>query len=371
MDFLQRYMRRCWVEIDYDSLRSNMNLILSKLDETEKPMMVVKADAYGCGSRCVSKFLQENFEIENWAVATLEEAISLREYGIKGEILVLGYTFPENVGLLAEYGISQSVFCKEYAVDLSKKLVELKKKISIHLAVDTGMNRVGFLPSDDFMKYAKLPGFILNGIFTHLCCADSLSDEDINFTANQIEKFRKSSLTIKNAHCKNSAAILRKIGNGFSLVRPGIILYGLQPSKEVMCEDLKPIMSFKATVSMVKIIKKGETIGYGRTFCADSERKIATVSVGYADGYCRMLSNKGKVLIKGKTARVVGNVCMDYIMVDVTDIDVKAGDIVTLFGYDGQNVISADDVADAIGTIGYEVMCNVSKRVPRIYINGK
>lgn len=364
-------MRRCWVEINYDSLRSNMNLILSKLDKTEKIMAVVKADAYGCGSRCISKFLQENFEVKNWVVASLEEAVSLRKAGIKGEILVLGYTFPENANVLAEYNISQSVFCKEYAIALSERLAKIGQSISIHLAIDTGMNRVGFLPSDDFMKYAKLPGFILNGIFTHLCCADSLSDEDVTFTSDQIEKFRNASLTVKNAHCKNSAAILRKIGNGFPLVRPGIILYGLQPSKEVMCQDLKPIMSFKATISMVKTIKKGETIGYGRTFCADGERTIATVSVGYADGYSRRLSNKGKVLIKGKIARVVGNVCMDHIMVDVTGIDVKAGDIVTLFGCDGQNVMSADDVADVIGTIGYEVMCNVSKRVPRLYINGK
>lgn len=364
-------MRRCWVEIDCDSLKSNMNLILSKLDKTEKPMAVVKADAYGCGARFISKFLQENFEIKHWVVASLEEAVSLREIGIEGEILVLGYTFPENADLLAKYNISQSVFCKEYAAELSKKLSEINRKIPIHLAINTGMNRVGFLPSDDFMKYANLPGFVLNGIFTHLCCADSFSDEDVNFTASQIEKFREASSSIENAHCKNSAAILRKIGNGFNLVRPGIILYGLQPSKEVMCYDLKPVMSFKATVSMVKTIKKGDVIGYGRTFCADGERKIATVSVGYADGYFRGLSNKGKVLIKGKVARVVGNVCMDHIMVDVTGIDVKAQDVVTLFGSDGQNVISADDVADVIGTIGYEVMCNVSKRVPRVYINDK
>ena len=221
------------------------------------------------------------------------------------------------------------------------------------------------------MKYAKLPGFKLSGIFTHLCCADSLSDGDVKFTSDQIEKFRLSASTIKNAHCKNSAAILRKVGNGFSLVRPGIILYGLQPSSEVKCEELRPVMSFRATVSMVKTIQKGETIGYGRTFCADSERKIATVSVGYADGYSRRLSNKGKVLINGKVASVVGNVCMDHIMIDVTGIDVKAGDVVTLFGSDGQHIISADDVAELIGTIGYEVMCNVSKRVPRLYINDK
>lgn len=364
-------MRRCWVEIDYDSLKSNMNLILSKLDKSEKPIAVVKADAYGCGSQCISKFLQKNFKIENWVVASLEEAIGLREAGIEGEILVLGYTFPENVNLLAEYNISQSVFCKEYAIALSDSLSKIGKGISIHIAIDTGMNRVGFLPHDDFMKYAELPGLNLNGIFTHLCCADSLSDGDINFTIDQIEKFRKAASKIKNAHCKNSAAILREVGNGFPLVRPGIILYGLQPSSEVKCDELKPVMSFRATVSMVKNIKKGETIGYGRTFCADSERKIATVSVGYADGYSRRLSNKGKVLIHGKVARVVGNVCMDHIMVDVTGIDVKAGDVVTLFGQDGQMAITADDIADIIGTIGYEVMCNVSKRVPRLYINDK
>lgn len=346
-----------------------MNLILSELDKEEKPMAVVKADAYGCGSQCISKFLQKNFKIKNWVVASTEEAIGLREAGIEGEILVLGYTFPENVNLLAEYNISQSVFSKEYAIALSENLTKISKSISIHIAIDTGMNRVGFLPSDDFMKYAKLPGFNLNGVFTHLCCADSLSDGDIKFTEDQIDKFREVASTIKNAHCKNSAAILRKVGNGFPLVRPGIILYGLQPSSEVKCEKLKHVMSFRATVSMVKTIKKGETIGYGRTFCANSERKIATVSVGYADGYSRRLSNKGKVLVNGEIANVVGNVCMDHIMIDVTGIDVKAGDVVTLFGRDGQSIISADDIAEVIGTIGYEVMCNVSKRVPRLYIN--
>ena len=359
--------RRCWAQIDLDALEFNVKLIMKKLDKNEKIMAVVKADAYGCGAETVADFLQKHFQIKSWAVASLEEAIRLRKSGIGGEILILGYTPPSLARLLFEHKISQSVYCKEYAAELSERLQKLNQNIFIHLVIDTGMNRIGFSPSDDLFRYANLPGFKLNGIFTHLCCADSLSADDIAFTSNQIEKFNGAIKNFKNPHCKNSAAILRGIENGFSFARPGIILYGLQPSAQVKCQNLKPVMSFKSVVSMVKIVKKGEYIGYGRTFCANSDIKVATISVGYADGYPRFLSNKGKVLINGKIANVVGNICMDQTMLNVTQADAKPGDIVTLFGNDGENSITADDIADCGGTIGYEIMCGISKRVPRIY----
>ena len=359
--------KRCWAQIDLDALEFNVELIMKKLDKNEKIMAVVKADAYGCGAKAVSNFLQKRFKINHWAVASLEEATDLRKAGIEGEILVLGYTPTKFASLLALNEISQSVYCKEYALALSKELKKLNQNILTHLVVDTGMNRIGFLPSEDLLIYKNLPGFKLNGIYTHLCCADSLSEADLNFTSEQIRKFSEVAKNFKNPHCKNSAAILRGIGNGFSFARPGIVLYGLKPSSQVKCDKLRPVMSFKTVVSMVKTVKKGEFVGYGRAFCADSDKKIATISVGYADGYSRFLSNKGKVLINGKTATVAGNVCMDQTMLDVTNLDVRRGDVVTLFGSDGKNTITADDVADLIKTIGYEVLCGVSKRVPRKY----
>ena len=361
------FKKRCWAQIDFDALEFNMQLIMKKLDKNEKIMAVVKADAYGCGAKSVANFLQKRFQIKHWAVASLEEATDLRKARIQGEILVLGYTPTNLANLLSFNKISQSVYCREYALALSKELEKLNKNILIHLVVDTGMNRIGFLPSGDLSQYENLPGFKLNGIYTHLCCADSLSKADRVFTLDQIRKFSEVAKNFKNPHCKNSAAILKEIGNGFSYARPGIILYGLKPSSQVKCDALRPVMSFKTVVSMVKTVKKGEFVGYGRNFCANSEKKIATIPVGYADGYPRFLSNKGKVLINGKIATVAGNVCMDQTMLDVTNLDVWPGDVVTLFGSDGKNSITADDIADSIGTIGYEVVCGISKRVPRIY----
>lgn len=367
VDLKLNFKKRCWAQVDFDALEFNVKLIMKKLEQSEKIMAVVKADAYGCGAEEVANFLQKRFKIKHWAVANLDEAISLREARIEGEILVLGYTPTSLANLLAFHKISQSVYCREYALALSKELEKLKQNILIHLVVDTGMNRIGFLPSEDLSQYENLPGFKLNGIYTHLCCADSLSTADQVFTLDQIQKFSEVAKNFKNPHCKNSAAILRGIGNGFSCARPGIILYGLQPSSQVKCEHLRPVMSFKSVISMIKTVKKGEFVGYGRNFCAKSEKKIATIPVGYADGYPRFLSNKGKVLINGKTATVAGNVCMDQTMLDVTNLDVRPGDVVTLFGSDGKNSITADDIADSIGTIGYEVVCGISKRVPRIY----
>ena len=361
------FKKRCWAQIDLDALEFNMKLIMKKLDKNEKIMAVVKADAYGCGAKSVANFLQKRFQIKHWAVASLEEATDLRKARIKGEILVLGYTPTNLANLLSFNKISQSVYCREYALALSKELEKLNKNILIHLVVDTGMNRIGFLPSGDLSQYENLPGFKLNGIYTHLCCADSLSKADQVFTLDQIRKFSEVAKNFKNPHCKNSAAILRGVGNGFSYARPGIILYGLKPSSQVKCDALRPVMSFKTVVSMVKTVKKGEFVGYGRNFCAKSEKKIATIPVGYADGYPRFLSNKGKVLINGKIATVAGNICMDQTMLDVTNLDVRPEDVVTLFGSDGKNSITADDIADSIGTIGYEVVCGISKRVPRIY----
>ena len=371
------FKKRCWAQIDFDALEFNMKLIMKKLEQSEKIMAVVKADAYGCGAEAVANFLQKRFKVKHWAVANLDEATALRKAQIEGEILILGYTPTRLANLLASNKISQSVYCGEYALALSKELKKLNQTILIHLVVDTGMNRIGFLPSEDLSQYENLPGFKLNGIYTHLCCADSLSKADQVFTLDQIQKFSEVAKNFKNPHCKNSAAILRGIGNGFSCARPGIILYGLKPSPQVKCDALRPVMSFKAVVSMVKTVKKGEFVGYGRNFCAKSEKKIATIPVGYADGYPRALSNKGRVLIHGQYAPIIGRVCMDQIMVDVTDIKnadgqssdgtVKVGDEVVLFGKQGENSISVEEVAEPANSFNYEEVCNISRRVPRVY----
>ncbi|MDE5853146.1 MAG: alanine racemase [Oscillospiraceae bacterium] len=365
-----KYNRRCWAKIDLDALTSNMKLIMHKLSKGEKPMLVVKADAYGCGANVVANFLQNKFFIDHWAVANIDEAIRLRRVGIRGEIIIFGYTPYDNVDLLKKYNLTQSIYCKDYAMLLSEHAQKAKINIPIHVAIDTGMSRVGFLPDENFLYYSKLPCFDMKGVFTHLCCADSCDKDSVQFTKHQIEVFKKVTKGLPNPHCRNSAAILSGVGGGFSYARPGIILYGLQPSLDVTCSELKPVMSFKTVVSMVKTIKKGQTVGYGRTFCANKETKVATLSVGYADGYSRFLSNKGRVLIGGKVARIIGNVCMDQTMIDVTGIDVNIGDVATLFGDDGTNIYTANDIANQIGTIGYEVTCAVSKRVPRVYMSG-
>ena len=340
-------------------------------------MAVVKADAYGHSARFAAPVLQEN-GADYFAVSNIEEAITLRGCGITKPILILGYTPVSMASQLFFNDIIQAVFSPEYARDLSKAAVKENLKIKIHIKLDTGMGRIGFDCRDedlngieDAISAARLPGFVFEGIFTHFSVSDRTPDEEDGFTDIQynrfstaVNRFEKAGLKPKFTHCCNSAAFCLDNDKHMDICRPGIILYGLTPSASLtLKEDFIPVMTLKSVVSMVKDIKKGDTVNYGRTFKADRKMRIATITAGYADGYPRALSNKGYVIIKGKKAPIIGRICMDQLSVDVSHIpQVSQGDEVILFGKD----LPVEELANICGTINYEIVCGISPRVPRI-----
>ncbi len=366
--------KRCWTEINLSVLKNNYNLYKSLLPAGIKVMAVVKADAYGHGDCRVSKCLQ-NEGCKDFAVATLEEAKSLRKAGIKGQILLLGYSPLACVQDVIDYDVTQTVVDENHAEYLSK----INKNTKVAFSIDTGMNRIGL--DADRPEYCEnvIRNYVsklqITGIFTHLCTADTTDEESVNFTNGQIKKFevivnKIKDLKLPYIHCLNSAAGLWNNSSQSVFVRLGIVLYGLKPDfQNFLPEGIKPVLSWYSVVSMIKTVSPLETIGYGRTYLVDKPMKIATVCVGYADGYNRLLSNKFYVLINGKKAPIIGRVCMDQMMVDVTIIEnVELGTKVTLIGKDGTELITADDMANKIGTIGYEIVCDISKRVKRYYI---
>ena len=366
--------KRCWAEVSLSVIRNNYRIYKNHLPAETKIMAVVKADAYGHGDVDVASVLQDE-GADDFAVATLEEAIKLRTAGIKGQIFVLGYTPILQAVKLLEYDITQAIVDENHAERLSK----IDRNIKVVFALDTGMNRIGL--DADYPEYCEqvirnyCGKLCIKGIFTHLCMADSSDAGAVEFTNTQIAKFeavasRIEDLNLPYVHCLNSAGGLWNKCDKSVFARLGIILYGLKPSyQNQLPEGIKPALSWYSVVSMVKIIHAGETVGYGGTFKAEWEMKVATVCIGYADGFNRLLSNNYYVLINEKRAPILGRVCMDQIMVDVTDIPgVGMGTKVTLIGQDGKEVITADDMANAIGTIGYEIVCNISKRVPRKYV---
>lgn len=376
MDFLHR----TWAEIDLDALVHNFDII-KKEAAGAKLMAVVKADAYGHSARIVAPTLEQH-GADAFAVSNIEEAITLRGCGITRPILILGYTPVSMAAQLYLNDISQCVYSPEYARALSDRACADGVKVKIHIKLDTGMSRLGFDCRDEELSgigeavaAARLSGFVFEGIFTHFAVSDRTETEEDGFTDGQyrrfaaaVEQFAKAGLRPKYRHCCNSAAFCLDNDKHFDLCRPGIILYGLTPSSALtLKEDFIPVMTVKSVVSMVKKIKKGDTVSYGRTFTAEREMKIATVTAGYADGYPRLLSNKGYVLINGKRANIIGRICMDQLSVDVSDIEsVKQGDEVILFGKE----LPVEELADMCGTINYEIICGISPRVPRITVKG-
>jgi len=369
------FLKRCWAEIDLECIKKNYLIYKEALPHGMKAVAVVKADAYGHGDCVVAKVLEEA-GADYFAVSNIKEAISLRESGVKGEILILGYTPAECADKLYKYDITQAIVSREHALALAAS----KIKIKCQFAIDTGMNRIGLdgeKPEECVMIIRELANILnLNGIFTHLCVADGESMPDKAFTANQIRIFRNVADSIKDlnlpyVHCMNSAGgLFHTKSNAFgNLARLGIVLYGLKPDiSNTLPDGIKPAMTWKTVVAMVKKVYLGETIGYGRTYIAKSDIYVATLPVGYADGYNRLLSNRGYVEINGKKAPVIGRVCMDQITVDVTGIpDVKQGDEVILMGTGASAALTADEMAQLTGTIGYEIVCDISKRVERIY----
>jgi len=368
--------------IDLDALEYNIKSIRKKTPEGTGIIGVIKADAYGHGSVEVAQVLLEN-GADWFAVAVVDEGLNLRKHGINAPILLLGYTPELRFEDVINNGFIQTMYSYEMAEKLSKTAVRLGKTAVVHIKIDTGMGRIGYRvndeAADEIVRISKLPGIEVNGMFTHFAASD---EADKAYTNMQFERFMKMDKMLKDRglnipirHAANSAAIMDIDSMMLNMVRPGIILYGAYPSDEVVKEnlDLRPVMSIKTHVSFVKEVEKGDCISYGRTYTAPGKRKIATIPVGYADGFIRAYAKDGKVLIKGKFAPIVGRICMDQFMVDVTDIDdVKINDEVVLMGTQGENSITADDIAKALNTINYEVFCTLSKRVPRQYIrNGK
>ena len=368
--------------IDLDAIAYNMTNIKSKVGKETGIIGIIKADAYGHGSVEISKVILENGA--DWlAVAVVDEGINLRKNGIAAPILLLGYTPELRLEDVVNNGFIQTVYTYETAKKLSDVAVRLGKTAVIHIKIDTGMGRIGYrvneASADEIVKISELPNIEVNGMFTHFSTAD---EKDKDYTLNQYKKFvqmdallRERGLEIPIKHAANSAAIMDFDNMMFNMVRPGIILYGAYPSEEVNKDNLsiKPAMSVKTHVSYVKEVNEGDYISYGRKYQAVGKRIIATIPVGYADGFIRAYSNGGKVLIKGECAPIVGRICMDQFMVDVTDIkDVQINDEVVLIGKQGNKEITVDFIASILDTINYEVFCTLSKRVPRQYIqNGK
>ena len=364
-------LKRTWAEIDLSALEHNYKTLKKRVQT--RFLGVVKADAYGHGIEFTQTIQDEG--VDMMAVAFLDEAIALRQKGIdRCDIMILGLTPKNQIPDLVEWDIQPAVDSLEFARALSEYNVKNGTVTRIHAKVDTGMGRIGFRwdeAVDAIAEISEMPGIELYGMFTHFATAD---EADKSFTELQMKRYldvvrglKAKGIEIPLKHVENSAAIIDFSKSVFNAVRPGIILYGLYPSDEVKKENLKlrPVMTFKSTVMHLKTIHAGDSCGYGRKFIADSDRKIATLAVGYADGYTRMLSGKGtEVYLDGHRAPVVGNICMDQCTVDVTDVPgVKVGDEVELFGPH----IPVEELAEKLGTINYELVCMVNKRVPRLY----
>jgi len=373
---------RLTAEIDLDAVKMNIENIRKKTGDKIKMICVVKADAYGHGAVEISKTVIES-GADMLAVAGIDEAIELRRNGINVPILILGYTSPSRMKDVVSYCLTQTVYTLNMAEELSKAAKEAGKKAKLHIKVDTGMGRIGFRDTNEdiaaIRRIADLPSIDAEGIFTHFSTAD---EADKTFTYLQAKRFKAMVDTLKKdgiefeiIHGANSAGIMDFDDMLFTAVRPGIIQYGLYPSDEVKKDNLslKPVMSLKSHISFIKTVSEGTPIGYGRTYTAPEERIIATIPVGYADGYLRSMKNGGRVIINGAYAPVTGRICMDQFMVDVTGIkNINIGDEVILMGEKDGLEITADEIARIMDTINYEVVCLVSRRVPRVYIeNGK
>lgn len=366
---------RTWAEVSLGNIRHNVENIRSTLPQGTKFLGVVKADAYGHGAVPVTKAVLEA-GAEYLAVACLSEAEELRDAGIEAPILILGVTPAEYAGELARFRITQAVSSLEYAKALSGNLTS---PLKVHMKLDTGMSRTGFNTTrpekfSDIVEALRLPNLDFEGVFTHFCVSDSFGDP---FTQVQhgrfvetIDKAEKASgrrFAIK--HCANSGAVINYPELAHDMVRPGVITYGMYPAAEHGKLDLRPAMQLKSRVFAVTEHDAGDTISYGRTFTADRPMRFAVVPIGYADGLHRALSNKLEVLINGVRCRQRGRICMDMCMVDVTDLPAcRVGDLVTVFGTDGDETILADELAEKAGTINYEITCALSRRVPRLYL---
>ncbi|MCI8514744.1 MAG: alanine racemase [Lachnospiraceae bacterium] len=368
---------RAEAQVDLDAIRRNLNAIRQGLKKETLLCPVVKADAYGHGAEMVAKAVEDLSDY--FAVATIDEAILLREQGIQKPILLMGFTSKDRFEELFRYRVYPNIYKWEDAIALSSAAGKLGETIPIHISVDTGMNRLGFPlngeAKDQITRIVGLPGLVPEGIFSHFVSADSADKTLANLQIDRFGRFAEElaarGVTFRLKHMAASAGTMDCRLAEFDMVRTGIITYGVLPSDEVDRErfSLEPALSLKSTVIYLKTVPKGETISYGATYTTSRDERIATVPVGYGDGYFRSLSNRGYVLIRGRKAPICGRICMDQFMVDVTDIPgVKEGDEVTLIGRDGETRIYAEELAALAGTIPYENLCDLGKRIPRVYL---
>ena len=374
-------LRGAWREIDQSALAGNMRQIRKMVGEKPLIMPVVKADAYGHGACRCAQILLEN-GADRFAVASLQEASALRDSGITAPILCLGYLPPRQYGAAIAYDIAIAVYTWEQGLALSRAAMAAGKTATVHIKVDSGFGRLGFAVNEDsaqqVYRISQLPGLKLEGVFSHFAAADEKDKSFCHQQHAQFERFiamcAKKGVTFQLRHIANSAAVIDLPQYIHEMCRPGIILYGYSPSAEVTCPGLQTVMSVKAEIARLMSIPKGAKVGSACTWQAQRDSVIATIPLGYADGVSRLLQPKGGALIKGQYAPIAGRVCMDYIMLDVTDIvqrtPLKPGDIVTIIGQDGAEKITAEDMADQMGTISYEIMCMLGNRLPKVYING-
>lgn len=376
-----KLLKRTWANVDMDALAHNYHVIREHVGNC-KFLGVMKADAYGHGAVPVSHALVE-LGAEYLAVSNLEEAVQLRRGGVRVPILILGYTPPAYAENMIYLDLTQEVHSLEYARELDDALAGTNFVLNIHLKLDTGMTRIGFTAYgreellEDLVKTVELPHLHMEGVFMHFCVADSTLETDKAFTALQYERFcyaldfmESRGIKPELRHCCNSGATVLHPEYAMDMVRPGILTYGVSPSEDTMgILDLKPMLSLYTSVSQIRTIPAGTDISYGRTYTTPTERRIAVLAIGYADGLQRRLSNRAKFMICGKLAPVVGRICMDMCMIDVTDIpEAKVGDEVTIIGGE----LSCDSMAAELDTISYEILCGINKRIPRIYYqNGK
>lgn len=370
---------RIRARIDLDAIEYNIEKMKENLPEDTKLIVVAKADCYGHGALQTTSLLSLKEYVWGFAVATLDEAIVLRRGGITKPILVLGCIFPEQWIDALENNIRITVYTEELTKVLSDLAVKIGRKAYVHVKLDTGMGRIGFTPgkegADKIEEISKLPNIVMEGLYTHFSKAD---EGDKSYTMKQMEAYTwmkeelaGRGITFSYYHCCNSAGIIDLKGAGQNLSRAGISTYGMYPSEEVHKEnvDLKPALELISHVAFVKWVDEGEMISYGGTYVTKRRTKIATIPVGYGDGYPRSLSNKGYMLIHGKKAPIIGRVCMDQCMVDVTEIeDVKFGDEVVLVGRDGDEYLSVETLSRLSDRFNYEFVCLMGKRIPREYI---
>ena len=372
--------QRVWAEVDLDAIWENMVHMKENIAENTKILAVIKTDGYGHGGVPIAKMLEQLDFMFGYAAATYEEAHVLREAGVKKPILILGYTFPYCYEELIREEIRPAVYRRDTVEELAAAAAKVGKKAKVHIKVDTGMGRIGITPDEEGLEFVRFliehPELEVEGIFTHFDKSDEAdktsANHQLELFQNFIDKIQTElGITIPVKHCSNSAAILEMPQANMDMVRAGITTYGLYPSEEVS-KDIVPLraaMSLYSHIVYCKMIHAGQSVSYGGLFTAQKDTRVATIPVGYGDGYPRSLSGRGYVLIHGKRAPILGRVCMDQFMVDISEIpEAMDGDKVTLLGMDGTERITAEELGELSGRFNYEFVCDLGKRIPRVYI---